>query len=134
MTRGVAGGGAESNRAGRWLRVGPWGPLPRLGEHPPCFACSSPSSFLIPSLLSQREDLGQLGLMPSVFFFYLHRKGVLNEASILRMRPFAGLDACAAGLVSPGISYSVLHSFWVTDDPGFPLQSNLGKLELCSQS
>lgn len=115
MTRGVAGGGAEPNRAGRWLRVGPWGPLPRLCEHPPCFACLSPSSFLIPSLWSLREDLGQLGLMPSVFSFYLHRKGVLNEASIFRMRPFPGLDAPA--------SYPILHSFWVTDDPAFPCKA-----------
>lgn len=104
MTRGVAGGGAEPNRAGRWLRVGPWGPLPRLGEHPPCFACVLESEFFShPLSLEPEGDLGQLGLMPSVFFSFICI-GVLNEASILRMRPFAGLDACAAGLVSPGIS------------------------------
>lgn len=55
--------------------------------------------------------------------FYLHRKGVLNEANIFRMRPFAGLDCRGAGLVSPGFSYPILHSFWVTDDPAFPCKA-----------
>lgn len=81
MARGVAGGGAEPNCAGRWLRVGPgtaaWVLKASTFREPK-------SEFFSHSLSLESEGGSRPTCVNALrIFFYFHWKGVLNEASIL---------------------------------------------------